>query len=137
MVVQSIEPEQQLADVDKGETTDTHRVPKPRRNAPRYWCTMDLASGFHGIPISQESQPHAQPQTAFVTQDGKYAYTRLPFGLQCAPSYMVNLMNEVMQGLQWSICVCYMDDTLVWAQNFEEMIERLESVLERFIASEY
>ena len=43
------------------------------------------------------------------------------------------LMNEVVQGLQWSICVCYMDDTLVWAQNFEEMMERLELVLERFI----
>ena len=108
-----------------------HKIPKPHRNAPRYWCTMDLASGFHGIPIAPESQP----QTAFVTPDGKYAYTRLPFGLQCAPSYMVNLMNEVMQGLQWSICVCYMDDTLVWAQNFEEMMERLELVLERFIGA--
>ena len=48
---------------------------------------------------------------------------------------MVNLMNEVMQGLQWSICVCYMDDTLVWAQDFDEMIERLELVLERFIGA--
>ena len=104
---------------------------KFHRGAPRYWCTMDLASGFHGIPIAPESQP----QTAFVTPDGKYAYTRLPFGLQCAPSYMVNLMNEVMQGLQWSICVCYMDDTLVWAQTFEEMMERLELVLERFIGA--
>ena len=104
---------------------------KSHRGAPRFWCTMDLASGFHGIPIAPESQP----QTAFVTPDGKYAYTRLPFGLQCAPSYMVNLMNEVMQGLQWSICVCYMDDTLVWAQSFEEMMERLELVLERFIGA--
>jgi hypothetical protein len=48
---------------------------------------------------------------------------------------MVNLMNEVMQGLQWSICVCYMDDTLVWAHSFEEMMERLELVLERFIGA--
>ena len=115
----------------KSETMGSPRVPKAHRNAPKYWCTMDLASGFHGIPIAPESQP----QTAFVTPDGKYAYTRLPFGLQCAPSYMVNLMNEVMQGLQWSICVCYMDDTLVWAQNFEEMMERLELVLERFIGA--
>jgi hypothetical protein len=107
------------------------RVPRTHRNAPRFWCTMDLASGFHGIPIAPESQP----QTAFVTPDGKYAYTRLPFGLQCAPPYMVNLMNEVMQGLQWSICVCYMDDTLVWAHSFEEMMERLELVLERFIGA--
>ena len=44
---------------------------------------------------------------------------------KCAPSYMVNLMNEVMQGLQWSICV--------WAHSFEEVLERLELVLERFI----
>ena len=121
---------------EKGEaSTDqvaTHYTPPKRhRNAPKYWCAMDLASGFHGIPIAPESQP----QTAFVTPDGKYAYTRLPFGLQCAPSYMVNLMNEVMQGLQWSICVCYMDDTLVWARNFEEMMERLELVLERFIGA--
>lgn len=122
-------------DTGKEEPAADHaEVPKlvmPHRNAPRFWCTMDLASGFHGIPIAPESQP----QTAFVTPDGKYAYTRLPFGLQCAPSYMVNLMNEVMQGLQWSICVCYMDDTLVWAQDFEEMMERLELVLERFIGA--
>ena len=115
----------------KKESAGSPRTSRSHRGAPRFWCTMDLASGFHGIPIAPESQP----QTAFVTPDGKYAYTRLPFGLQCAPSYMVNLMNEVMQGLQWSICVCYMDDTLVWANSFDEMLERLELVLERFIGA--
>eukprot|EP00964_Phaeocystis_antarctica_P164521 scaffold142802_cov781-Phaeocystis_antarctica.AAC.1 len=56
-------------DTGKEEPAADHaEVPKlvmPHRNAPRFWCTMDLASGFHGIPIAPESQP----QTAFVTPD--------------------------------------------------------------------
>ena len=127
----TLDPQIEATTEAGGQVSEGPEVHRTHRSAPRFWCTLDLASGFHGIPIA----PDSQPQTAFVTPDGKYAYTRLPFGLQCAPSYMVNLMNEVMQGLQWSICVCYMDDTLVWAHSFEEMMERLELVLERFVGA--
>ncbi|XP_025831439.1 ionotropic receptor 40a [Agrilus planipennis] len=41
-----------------------------------------MASGFHQIPIAQESIP----KTAFVTPDGQFEYLRMPFGLANAPA---------------------------------------------------
>ena len=97
-------------------------------HGPKYWCTVDLASGFQGIPLDEESQPI----TAFVTPSQKYAFRRLPYGLAMGPSQCQNLMSEVLCGLQPQICVSYMDDTIIWARNFPEILERLDLVLERF-----
>lgn len=42
-----------------------------------YFTSLDLASGYHQIPVAEESIP----KTAFVTPDGHYEYLRMPFGL--------------------------------------------------------
>ena len=55
--------------------------------------------------------------------------------IAASPSYMVALMRNVMQGLEWSICCVYMDDILIWASSFEELLERLEMVLARLAGS--
>ena len=56
-------------------------------------------------------------------------------GLAVSPSYMVQLMHSVMAGLEWSICCVYMDDILIWANDFEELCDRLEMVLARLSGS--
>ena len=51
-----------------------------------------------------------KPITAFCTHRQKYEFNYLPFGIQSGPSYMCRLMDAVLQGLAWEICMPYLDD---------------------------
>ncbi|KZS04597.1 Uncharacterized protein APZ42_032421 [Daphnia magna] len=68
-------------------------------------------------------------KTAFVTPDGLYQFTRLPFGLNNAPATFQRLMDLVLAGLKWHMGLVYLDDILVFGRTFEEHLARLELVL--------
>ena len=40
-------------------------------------------------------------------------------------------MEVVLAGLQWSECLVYLDDVIVFSSSFEEHISRLEAVFKR------
>ncbi|GJQ88225.1 hypothetical protein Trydic_g13216 [Trypoxylus dichotomus] len=42
----------------------------------RYYSTLDMASGYHQVPMHKESIH----KTAFITRNGQYEYLRVPFG---------------------------------------------------------
>lgn len=44
----------------------------------KYFTTLDLAQGFHQIPVAPESRE----RTAFTVPGGHYEYNRMPFGLK-------------------------------------------------------
>jgi hypothetical protein len=90
-----------------------------------YYSSVDLESGFWQIPLASESRP----RSAFVTPDGLYQFTRLPFGLQASPPNFQRLMNRVLKDLLWTECLCYLDDILIYGKTWEEHNSRLEKVL--------
>jgi hypothetical protein len=106
-----------------------------------FLCVLDLASGFWGLPVREEDKG----KTAFVTHRGKYEFNYLPCGIQSGPSYMCRVMNAVLEGFAWDICMPYQDDIGVFStgkgDTFEEreeasflqMLHRLDLVLERLI----
>ena len=55
----------------------------------------------------------------------------MPFGLTNAPSTFERLIEDVMRGYQWEICLVYMDDVIVPSATFEESIVRLQLVFQR------
>ena len=55
----------------------------------------------------------------------------MPFGLTNAPATFQRLMEIVLQGLQWSTCLIYIDDIIVFGRTADEHISRLRVVLER------
>ena len=55
----------------------------------------------------------------------------MPFGLSSAPGTFERLMELVLTGLQWEICLIYLDDIIVYGSTVDQMIERLEKVLIR------
>ena len=105
-----------------------------------FLSTLDLASGFWTLPIAESSKP----QTAFVTHRQKYEFNYLPFGIQSGPSWMCRLIDASLSGLAWETCMPYLDDCAIWStgvgdtvparesSSFDQMIERLTGVFERF-----
>jgi len=55
----------------------------------------------------------------------------MPFGLCNAPSTFQRLMELVLAGFRWEICLAYLDDVVVFGRTWEEHLERLRLVLTR------
>ena len=90
-----------------------------------------MASGFHQIPIKESDIP----KTAFCTKYGLYEYLTMPMGMTDSPACFQRLMEIALRGLQWHICLIYLDDVLVFGSNFEQHMQRVEQVLSRIKAA--
>jgi hypothetical protein len=55
----------------------------------------------------------------------------MPFGLKGAPATFERLMETVLAGLQWDICLIYLDDVIVLGRSFEDMVTNLRKVYDR------
>ena len=91
------------------------------------FSTLDLASGYWQVGLTEE----AQLKSAFVTHSGLYQFKVMPYGLTNAPSTFERLMERVLQGLQWQICLVYIDDVIIYSRTVEDHVSRLESVLQK------
>lgn len=91
----------------------------------QYFSTLDLKNGYWQVPVAGGDRQ----KTAFITPDGLYEFTRLPFGLSNAPATFQRLMDRVLNRLKWTACLVYLDDILVFGRTFEEHQERLDLVL--------
>ena len=94
----------------------------------KYFSLLDLRSGYWQIPVAQEDRA----KTAFVTQNGLYEFTRMPFGLKTAPATFQRAMEVILAGLTFEICLCYLDDVIVFGKTLTEHNDRLKTVLTRF-----
>ena len=71
------------------------------------------------------------PKTAFATRHGLWEFVAMPFGLTNAPATFQRLMELAMRGLQWTSCLIYLDDVIIYGRTFQEHTERLQQVLDR------
>ena len=92
-----------------------------------WFSTLDLASGYWQVRLSET----AKPKTAFATHSGLFQFAVMPFGLCNAPATFERLMSQVMRGLHWKRCLVYIDDILVFGNDFESALHNLEIVLDR------
>ncbi|KAL1249465.1 hypothetical protein QQF64_020470 [Cirrhinus molitorella] len=93
----------------------------------KFFSTVDLASGYHQIAVSDGDRA----KTAFTTPFGLFEYRRMPFGVCNGPSTFQRLMQAVMSDMIFQVLIVYLDDILLFSQTFEEHLERLEMVLKR------
>ena len=96
------------------------------RNA-KYFSTIDLLSGFHQLDMKQD----AIEKTAFNTHFGHFEFLRMPFGLMNAPASFQRVMDITLDGLKFTSCLVFIDDILVFSEDFDSHIQRLQQVFER------
>ena len=93
----------------------------------KWFCSLDLQSGYLQVGVRERDKP----KTAMTTPFGLYEFNRMPFGLTNAPATFQRLMERCLVGLNLRICLVYLDDVIVFGSSFEEVLERLETVLKR------
>ena len=92
------------------------------------FTTLDLTSGYWQVEVD----PSDKEKTAFSTSQGHFEFNVMPFGLTNAPATFEHLMECILAGLSGEQCLIYLDNVMLFSATFEEHLERLTSVFERF-----
>lgn len=93
----------------------------------KFFTTLDLTSGFHQIKMKEKDIP----KTAFSTMNGKYEFTRLPFGLKNAPAIFQRMIDDVLKEYIGKICYVYIDDIIIFGRTEAEHLENIDKILTR------
>lgn len=93
----------------------------------RWFSTFDLRSSYHQVQVNLEDRD----KTAFICPRGMYRFKTMPFGMCNAGATFQRLMDIVMSGLNFDICLVYLDDIVVHSATTEQMLERLVAIMER------
>ncbi|XP_076847994.1 uncharacterized protein LOC143493459 [Brachyhypopomus gauderio] len=96
----------------------------------RWFSTMDLASGYNQVPVSEGDRA----KTAFCTPFGLFEWNRMPFGLCNAPSTFQRLMQRMFGDQQCQSVLLYLDDIVIFSSTVAQHLQRLEMVLTRLQA---
>ena len=91
----------------------------------KFFTTLDLRSGYHHKALDKD----AIKMTAFVTTFGKYEHLKVLFGLAQAPFYFQKLMNNVLNGLNFTLA--YLDDIIIFTEGAEQHLKHILIVLNR------
>ncbi|CAG2204810.1 unnamed protein product [Mytilus edulis] len=87
----------------------------------KWFSTLDLCSGYWQVEMAEKDRP----KTAFASRRGLFQFRQMPFGLACAPATFERLMERVLAGLQWSICLVYLDDIIVCGYSSDWKAQQL------------
>ena len=94
----------------------------------KWFSKLDANSAYWQVKIAKADQH----KTAFITKYGLFEFARLGFGLTGAPATFSRVMNLVLRGLTWEIALAFLDDIMVLGLDFENHLENLRKVLDRF-----
>lgn len=80
-----------------------------------YFTKLDLKSAYYHLELSNESRD----LTTFLAENGMFRFTRLMFGVNCAPEIFQREMSRILEGVENKIV--YIDDILLFAENLEKL----------------
>ena len=78
-----------------------------------------------------EVHPDDREKTAFCTPFGLFQYNVMPLGLATAPATFMRLMIIVFSSMDYTTCLAYLDDIIIFGRKFIEMLGRIDKALER------
>lgn len=92
--------------------------------ACNFFSVLDLKSGFHQIPLKKSDME----KTAFSINNGKYEFTRLPFGLKNAPSIFQRALDDILRQYIGKCCYVYIDDIIIFSKTEDEHFEHIKNI---------
>lgn len=93
----------------------------PRLKGSEYFSKIDIKNAFHHLELHRDSREI----TTFMTNRGLYRFTRLLFGVNCAPEIFQHYMEQVLRGIP--NCFVMIDDILVYGKErqHDESLKRV------------
>ena len=101
---------------------DAHPLPRiddllDALHGAKWFSTLDLKSGYWQVPITEQDKA----KTAFRASSGQlFEFNQVPFGLCNVPVTFSRLMDRILAGLHWEMCLFYLDDIIVFSSTWEE-----------------
>lgn len=92
----------------------------------KWFSIIDLKSGFHQIPLKETDVE----KTAFSINQGKYEFTRLPFGLKNAPAIFQRALDDILREHIGKICFVYIDDIVIFSPDEKSHANHISKVFE-------
>ncbi|HRP36369.1 MAG TPA: reverse transcriptase domain-containing protein [Candidatus Dojkabacteria bacterium] len=89
---------------------------------------LDATSGYWHIQVKETDKE----KTGFLTTFGLFEWNRMPFGLTNAPATFQRYMDNLLNDLRWRICLVYMDDVIIYSENYEQHLKDIQTVFKRF-----
>lgn len=93
----------------------------------RYFSVFDLPKAYWQVEIEESSRKYL----AFITPDGLFEWTRMPFGAAGAPATQQRMMDKLLAGLKWVCALAYLDDVVIYSDTFEQHLAHLETFFMR------
>ena len=66
-------------------------------------------------------------KTTIITREGTFRFRVMAFGLTGAPATFQRLMDLVMSGLNFEVCLVYLDDIIVFSADVPSHLIAIES----------
>lgn len=89
----------------------------------KIFTKLDLTNAFHHIKLGERSKG----MTTFLSPKGMYRFTRMVFGVNCAPEAFQQIMEDMFRDV--SNVVVYIDDLLIFAKDLPSLQETTEKVI--------
>ena len=91
-----------------------------------WYSTLDLASGYWQVEVEDQDRE----KTASTTPFGLFEFERMPFGLCNAPATFQRLMQWCLGDQLTEQIMVYLDDVIVYSQDFSAHLDYLKKVFE-------
>lgn len=93
-----------------------------------WFTSLDLSSSYHQIQM----EPNDIPKTAFQTHNGCYEYRVMPYGVTGGLVIFQLAMNSILSPILQKCVVVFIDDILIFNNNWVDHLNDLHVVFSIF-----
>jgi len=93
----------------------------------QFFSGFDLRSSYHQVPMDMRDTD----KTTFIVRTGTYRFSCVPFGLCNVGSTFQSVMELAFNGLNFKMCLVYLDNIIVYSSTVEEHLLRLRKLFDR------
>ena len=100
-------------------------------NGQCWFVSLDLVSRYWQANLTHSAKEKKLLPPILV------CFTVMPFSLCNAPATFEQLINQILHGMQWSRCLVYINDILVFDKTFNDTLMNLEVILQHTCTQKY